>query len=157
MTPNIDDRLASVIRALTDVILPSLPAEASLAAEQAHLSIGQLHIIRAQMDAAPAYETEELDDAKALAAALTDAITGGPATLAALSGITLALESADGHRAAREAIHGAIAALVRAVSLDGENGMREKLSEIIIVQQRTRIAKDRQWFAPFGFDIGVNS
>ena len=37
MTPNVDERLASVIRALTEVVLPHLPPEASLAQEQVHL------------------------------------------------------------------------------------------------------------------------
>ena len=37
MTPNVDERIASVIRSLSEVILPHLPPEASLAQEQAHL------------------------------------------------------------------------------------------------------------------------
>ncbi|HMO68292.1 MAG TPA: hypothetical protein PKE25_06450, partial [Novosphingobium sp.] len=68
MIPSIDDRLASVVRALTEGILPHLPADASLAQEQVQLCIGHLQILRAQIDAAPAFEREELADAAALAA-----------------------------------------------------------------------------------------
>jgi hypothetical protein len=153
MTPSIDERLASVIRALTDVILPSLTPEAALAAEQAHLSIGQLQIIRAQIDAAPAFEAEELEDARSLAAALAGSISGGPATAAALAGIGSALAGTGSVREARTAINGSVAVLVRAVATDGDKGMRERLSETIVALQQPRIAKDRQWFAPFGFDV----
>ena len=49
------------MRALSEVILPHLPAEASLAQEQVHLCIGHLQIIRGQIDEAPAFERGELD------------------------------------------------------------------------------------------------
>ena len=76
MTPSVDERLASIIRALTEVVLPHLPEDASLAQEQVHLSVGHLQILRAQFDATPAFEREELDDNKALAAALVATIKG---------------------------------------------------------------------------------
>jgi hypothetical protein len=152
MTPDIDERLSSVIRALTDVILPSLPPEAGLAAEQAHLSIGHLQIIRAQMDAAPGYEAEELADARTLGASLTRGISGGPATTKALAGIADALKGDGNVRDARRAIHASIAALIRAVSEDGDAGARQSVSATILTDQKARVMKDRKWFAPFGFD-----
>jgi hypothetical protein len=152
MTPDIDERLASVIRALTDVILPSLPPEAGLAAEQAHLSIGQLQIIRAQMDAAPGYETEELADARTLGTSLTTGISGGPATTTSLAGIGRALKGGGNARDARRAIHASVAELIRAVSQDGDAGARQKVSATILADQKARVLKDRQWFAHFGFD-----
>src|SRR3546814_13166270 len=59
MTPSVDERFASVIRALTEVVLPHLPADASLAQEQVHLSVGHLQILRAPFDETPAFEREE--------------------------------------------------------------------------------------------------
>src|SRR3546814_6190903 len=38
MTPSVDERFASVIRALTEVVLPHLPADASLARWEEHTS-----------------------------------------------------------------------------------------------------------------------
>jgi hypothetical protein len=152
MTPDIDERLASVVRALTDVILPSLPPEAALAAEQAHLSIGHLQIIRAQLDAAPGYEAEELADARALGASLTTGVSGGPATTKAIAGIGDALKGDGNARDARRAIHASIASLIRAVSQDGDAGARQAVSATILADQKARVLKDRQWFAPFGFD-----
>ena len=137
MIPSIDDRLASVIRAMTDLILPSLPPEAGLAIEQAQLSIGQLQIIRAQIDAAPAYEQEELDDARGLGAALLDGGAGGHATEAALAGLRAALVTDMGPdptavRAARVAIHAAIDALIKAMGVDGEAAYRSAAGQRIL-------------------------
>ena len=59
MNPSVQDRLGSVLRALSGVILPALPKDAGLAQEQAMLAMGHIQIILAQMDAAPAFEEEE--------------------------------------------------------------------------------------------------
>lgn len=153
MIPNIDDRLASIIRALTEVVLPHLPPEASLAQEQVHLSIGHLQILRAQIDAAPAFERGELDDIAALAAALAG-LTGGPATQAALAELTAATQAADGSdvRGQYKSLSKAIEALVRAVASDGDAAGKATLSKITLEHEAVRAQKDREWFAPFGFD-----
>src|SRR3546814_18301384 len=96
MTPSVDERFASVIRALTEVVLPHLPADASLAQEQVHLSVGHLQILRAQFDETPAFEREEIGDAILLAGELTDAIEGGQATREAIAAIAAVGATADG-------------------------------------------------------------
>lgn len=157
MIPTIDDRLASVVRALTEVILPHLPAEASLAQEQAQLCIGHLQILRAQIDHAPAYEREELADAIAVARALADGISGYEAPLAALAETIDVAETTDtlSHTAVREncqAVNRAIETLVAAVAASGNTGDQDRLSAIVIEHECTRAQKDRAWSAPFGFD-----
>ena len=67
MTPSTDERIASVIRSLTEVILPHLPADASLAQEQCQLAIGHLQILRLQIDGIQDFEAEELADTRVLA------------------------------------------------------------------------------------------
>lgn len=154
MIPNVDDRLASVIRALTEVILPHLPPEASLAQEQAHLAIGHLQILRAQIDAVPAFERGELDDAVALAAELGSGVSGGEATRAALAGLAAAAQAADGSdvRGHYHAACQAVEALIRAVANDGDAAGQAALSRIVLKHEAVRAQKDREWFAPFGFD-----
>ncbi|MDP3675350.1 MAG: hypothetical protein Q8R44_09675 [Novosphingobium sp.] len=152
MIPNVDDRLASVIRALTEVVLPHLPPEASLAQEQVQLSVGHLQILRAQLDALPGYEQEELADARALGQALASC-SGGPETQAAQTALTAAVAAqGEQHRALLKAINEAIEALVRAVGADGDAASRGQLSATILKHEHARSQKDRQWFAPFGFD-----
>lgn len=154
MIPTIDDRLASVIRALTEVILPHLPPEASLAQEQVHLSIGHLQILRAQIDASPAFEREELDDLVALARALGSAVSGGAATAAAQAALSDSVAGADGSdvRGQYRRVSKAVEALVRAVSDDADGGAKAALHRIVLEHESARTAKDRVWFAPFGFD-----
>jgi thioredoxin-like negative regulator of GroEL len=154
MNPSTDERIASIIRALSEVILPHLPPEASLAQEQTHLAIGQLQILKMQLDAIPAYEREELEDAKAIGAALANVLVGGNATDAALTELRTALTRADGAdvRGQTNAINLAIDLLVRAVSSDGGDDAKAKLSEIILKYENVRAQKDRLWFMPFGFD-----
>lgn len=152
MTPSIDDRLASVIRALSDLILPSLPPQAGLAIEQTQLSIGQLQIILAQLGTMTAFEQEEADDACALGAAMLDGASGGEATEAALAGLRTALEPDGSARETRVRVHVAIDTLVKAMAADGEPGWRSKATDTLITMQGERAMKDRRWFAPMGFD-----
>lgn len=156
MIPDIDERLASIARSLEKVILPHLPPEASLAQEQVQLAIGHMQILRAQIDQAPDYEREELADYSALARALAGAISGGSKTKAALVAIDTALAStgtsASDIREQRRAINEAVESLVRAVSADGGDGARATLGTLILDHEKTRVQKDREWCAPFGFD-----
>ncbi len=155
MIPSVDDRLASVVRALTDVVMPSLPPEASLAQEQMQLVIGHIQILRAQLDGTPAFEAEEADDARALGKALLMAGEGGSETKAALAALTTAIGAEGSAREARVAIHSAIDDLVRKTAIDGSAAFRAALGKIIVTMQSVRTAKDRQWFMPMGFDSGI--
>jgi hypothetical protein len=159
MTPTVDERLASVVRALTEVILPHLPPEASLAQEQTQLAIGHLQILRAQLDFLPAYEREELEDAKAVGSALCAAINGGPVTDAARSVLAACISGADGAdvRHQTTALNKAVDALVKAVSEDGADDTKATLSRVILEHEKVRVLKDRKWFQPFGFDTSVEA
>ncbi len=154
MNPSVDERLASIVRSLTEVILPHLPPEASLAQEQAHLAIGHIQILRSQLDAAPAFEREELADAIAIGTALTDAVSGGPVTAGAAKALADAMANADDSepRAPCKAINDAIEKLVMAAAADGDPAGVAALNRIILDCEHARAQKDRKWFAPFGFD-----
>lgn len=71
MLPNIDLRIANMIKALEQVILPALPREQRLARDQAMLVIGQLRMIGQQWKSALRYEALSLDELIALARILT--------------------------------------------------------------------------------------
>jgi hypothetical protein len=152
MTPTIDERLASVVRSLSEVVLPHLPPEASLAQEQVHLAVGHLQILRAQLDAAPAFEREELDDAKGIGLALAEAVPGTEG-----SALRATIDSADGSnvRGQYQAINDSVAVLVSAVYAKGEEAERAAVSRIILEHEHPRVQKDRRWLLPFGFDSGI--
>jgi hypothetical protein len=152
MTPSIDDRLASVIRALSDLILPALPVEAGLAIEQAQLSIGQLQIIHAQLGAATAFEQQEADDAHALGTAMLIGGAGGSDTTAALAALRTALDADGSARDVRTRLNSAIDTLVEAMATDGDLAWRDKATAALLTMEGERAMKDRRWFAPMGFD-----
>jgi hypothetical protein len=155
MIPSVNDRLASVVRALTDVIMPSLPPEAGLAQEQIQLAIGHLQILQAQLDGTPAFEAEEAEDARALGHLLGNAGAGGAETQGALSALKLSLEPNTDVRAARVAIHNAIDGVIRTAAVDGSAEFRAAIGKIIIAHQTPRTMKDRKWFELMGFDAGM--
>jgi hypothetical protein len=157
MIPSVDDRIASVVRALTDVIAPSLPPEAGLAQEQLQLAVGQLMILRAQLDASPAYEAEEAQDARMLGKLLYAAGGGGTETTAALSSLKSAVEAKQGVREDRITIHTEIDKVVKACAADGSADFRAKIGTIIVTHQTSRTMKDRKWFAPMGFDRNLET
>jgi hypothetical protein len=155
MIPSVNDRLASVVRALTDVIMPSLPPEAGLAQEQIQLAIGHLQILQAQLDGTPAFEAEEASDAKALGEALIAVGEGGSQTAAAIAALKSAVGTNASARDSRVAIHTAIDVLVKAASVDGSSGFQSQIGKIIIEHQTPRTMKDRKWFELMGFDAGI--
>jgi len=148
MTPTVDERLASLIRSLGQVVLPHLPADASLAQEQVHLALGHLQILRAQIDAAPAFEAEEAADAARHGAALAD--LGGPGA-AALAAAVEAAQDGDA-RARVRAINAAIDRFIRDSWASGDLALRPRVSGAVVAYEHERVQKDRRWCAPFGFD-----
>jgi hypothetical protein len=157
MTPNVDERIASVIRSLTEVVLPHLPPEASLAQEQVHLSVGHLQVIRAQLDEYVAFERGELDDALVIGRELAGAVSGGAQTSTAVTALRSAVEAGTGGtpaevRGQTHAINDAIDGLIIALSADGADGARDTARSIILNREAVRADKDRRLFLPFGFD-----
>lgn len=152
MTPTTDERLASIVRALTEVVLPHLPAEASLAREQVQLAVGHLQILRSQLDAIPDFEREELADAIAVGRALADAAAeaAGPAAAA----LRTMIAAADGRdvRGQRRGIHAGVDRVIRDVWASGGAAAKASLTDIILSHERDRAQKDRRWFLPYGFD-----
>ena len=149
MIPDTDERLASVIRALTDVVMPALPPEAGLAQEQLQLCLGQIQILRAQLDLIPAFEAEELADALALARSLMAQHDDAELRKAIVEAESAT--SPTGIRDARKAVHAAIATLI-AQSAGRSPADRWQLHEVVLRAETLRATKDRHWFAPFGFD-----
>jgi hypothetical protein len=155
MNPSVRDRLNSVVRALSGVVLPALPKDAGLAQEQVMLAMGHIQIILAQMDAEPAFLAEEAQDFTAMAAAVAAALTGGPATLAAHDRLEAALAAAPGQpaAAATAALQSAIDGALLALAADGDAGARAAVNAAVLSHGAARADKDRRWFAAMGFDI----
>jgi hypothetical protein len=159
MNPSVKDRLGSIVRALSGVVLPALPADASLAQEQTMLAIGHIQIILAQMDATPAFLEEEAADLRAMGRAIAAAASGGAATSAARAALAtvLADTSPTPPEARTAALQDAIDAIQVAMARDGDAASRASIVAIITEQGAARADKDRRWFAAMGFDIDYSN
>ncbi|MEE4206219.1 MAG: hypothetical protein V2I39_08000 [Erythrobacter sp.] len=157
MNPSVDDRLNSVLRALETVVLPALPASASLAQEQVMLAMGHIQIIQAQRDTTPAFEMGELEDLRRMAEAIL-ALEDAPDNCAdQRAGLKAAIEGpTDDPRASAERLRVAIDDLLVAARQAGEDAYRDALSRTILPLARERAGKDREWFAVMGFDIDLS-
>lgn len=158
MTPNIQHRVDSVIRALSDIILPALPETANLANEQARLAIGHLMILKAQIPLAHAFEEEEARDARALGEAVLKVAHGGDATqsaAAALRGGLARERDAGGAAAEAQSINAAVVDVLNALAQDGAEASIKQATAITIEHEASRAMKDRKWFAAMGFDVEV--
>ena len=152
MNPSVDDRLSSVLRALETVVLPALPPKATLAQEQVMLAIGQLQIIQAQRDAAPAFEQRELEDITAMAHAVLAVPDAPPGCTAALDRTAQAVANDRGLvRERTDAIRDAIDALLIAAH-EADGTYHASLAAVILPLGRTRARQDRAWFGAMGFD-----
>ena len=158
MNPSVDDRLSSVLRALETVVLPALPAGASLAQEQVMLAIGQIQIVQVQRHLTPAYEQGELDDINAMASALLAAPGAPDAVSQAREKLAAALQIDTGQPGERaEAIRMAIDGLLVAAGAAQASKYHRALSAIILPLGRARAGKDREWFALMEFDIELGA
>jgi hypothetical protein len=154
MFPAFDERIDSIVRALSVVVLPSLPPEAGLAREQLQLCVKQLEIIRSQLDEMLSYEAEELVDAVSLMEEL--AAVASPVRNVLVDVLRHARNAAspDAIRKARRALHAAIGDLLISPPGGLPRGAEQKMSQIVLRAEKQRTLKDRRWFRAFGFDIG---
>ncbi len=146
MNPSVQDRLDSCVRALEHVVLPALPPGAALAQEQTMLVMGHIQIIRAQLDALPAFEREDAEDFAAMASAICN-VAGQEA-----DGLREALAEPPGEipreRTAR--LQTAIDELLKTYAQ--ADGTPQRIADIICEHGGRRAKKDRAWFAAMGFD-----
>lgn len=156
MTPSIEIRLASMIRSMSDVIIPSIDPGNSLAREQASLMIGQLNLLGLHWRKVFPYAEVCLADLRKCAQGLT--ADGGEATQAAAAGLTAALDAdaPDPERKYQDCAR-ALEAVVRASAEDGTPAFQAQVERAVLAFGRRQATRDRAWFAMSGFDIDSDS
>ena len=127
MLPNIDLRLANCIKALEEVVIPSLSDGERMAREQALLVIGHLRMIGGQWKHALRFETASLDAMSALARTISASDPGFSGELAdALGGI----ETID--RRDIDTVEAAICPCGKSLSVD-------------VQEEQARCVRDLEW------------
>lgn len=151
MTPSIDIRIATIVRAMEDVVAPAIDPGNSLAREQAALVVGQVRLIAAQWSRSEDYARVCLADLAGVMADLAPA--GGPLTRAAQGGVATALAAEGRAEAHYKQLMVAADALVRAADADGEPAFRADLRTRLLDFSARQSMRDRSWFAGSGFDL----
>ena len=156
MMPSIPLRLATMARALEEVILPAIAPGNDLAREQAQLLIAHLGLIGVHWQRAHLYDALVLDAVETLARELLAAADGGPQTMrasVALAECVQADTASNSDAARRRAdLAAAIDTLVSACASDGSAAFGETLFKAIVAHGSVQARRDRVWFAGSGMD-----
>ena len=145
MNPSSQLRLSTMMRAMTDIILPAIPASESMAQEQSQLLIGHIAALMAQ----DGRERELVDyNARHLMACATR-------LLALAESESLSDEKLIDLRAAVTANDTAKVAftLERLMAqCDVSDGFKRESSVLLMQYARQHSVAGRSWFSPMGFD-----
>ena len=152
MLPNIDLRLANCIKALEEVVIPSLSDGERMAREQALLVIGHLRMIGGQWKHALRFETASLDAMSALARTISASDPGFSGELAdALGGIeTIDRRDIDTVEAAICRVGAAIDKAI--LGDDGTLPLSPAAVAAILDYGEKQAFRERTWFRLCGLD-----
>lgn len=154
MNPDIDLRLAPLTKALTEVVLPALPAGEKLARDQVMLVIGHLSMITQQWKRALGFELESYGALCALAQDLIPLLDNSELVAA----IGTALDTATGiDRASYDQVQNAsraLGALVdRAINDDYRTRpLDPRVRDAVLDYADRQTRRERIWFAGNGLD-----
>ena len=146
MNPSVELRLRTMMRAMTEVILPAIDPTNSLAQEQARLLLGHLHALALHAAHEGTIDALEETADRALARALLAAAAGGPHTRAAQLALDTALPGE------RRALLQAIEGLLLASGIDGSPEFQRASQQSVLAQARAAATLGRTWFKTMGFD-----
>ena len=156
-------QLQSVIKSMTDVVLPAIDPHNRMAQEQAQLILGMLHLLAQRLPLQFQYDVDELQRYVGLSSQLLGSAHGGPATTQQLAQLEGA--AAEGARvlagaqlapatleASVLALRNDISALIRAVWEDGAPECRPSTHAAVMDAAKAQILRERAWFQPQGWD-----
>ncbi|EQB10754.1 MULTISPECIES: hypothetical protein [Sphingobium] len=147
MLPNIDLRIANMIKALEQVILPALPREQRQARDQAMLVAGHLRMMGDQWKSALLYEQVSLDDLAGLAREL---LSDAPASVASrLENALAAAQACD--RVSITALEQANIDLGNAVDAfilggDDHAPLSQAVTDAVLAYGLRHARRERTWF-----------
>lgn len=144
MIPSTELRLKTMMRALTESILPALDPKDSLAQEQAGLLMGHINALLQQAGQEPVVDAEEQSALAELAHFLLSVAEGGAQTTAAIKALQGALNAGD-----VAAISLATERLI--ASPDGTEAFKSAAWEPVLKYSKDAAARGQAWFKPMGF------
>lgn len=161
MRPQI--QIKSVIKALTDVVLPAVDPDNKLAQEQARLAIGLLTLLSQQLPVQYAFDCDELQRLLACSDQLRRTVKGGAETTAALAELSRVTDagtqalagtgtSPDALLHAVRALRAATGALITQAHRDGDPACRPALRKQVLEMSKEQLLRDRSMLLMQGWE-----
>lgn len=153
MLPNIDVRIANLIKAMEQVVLPALPKSERLARDQAMLVVGHLRMITGQWKHAVRFEQVTLDALIGLADKLAG-IVAAPFTTQLADAAKAARAADRGSVDGLEAAYNALGAVIDNVILGGPDhvALPQAAVDALFEYGSRQAHVERTWFKAIGFD-----
>ena len=149
-----DIQLQSVIRALTEVVLPAVDSGNALAVEQTQVVIGMLQLMAARLPLQFRYDCDELTRLLALCRALQAHDNG-----ALRNAIHAGAEVLDRAQAGPDEVLQAIrelralsGAVITAIYSDGDDAAREQVAREVLAHAEQQLLRERAWALPQGWE-----
>lgn len=161
-------QIHSLIKAMTDVVLPAVDPQNKLAQEQARLIIGMLGLMAKQLPLQFHFDCDELARLVEFSRQLQCTASGGAETRASLlavaasgahAGALLERAKADPQeiehavRALRTTTGAAIAAVYR----DGDAACQSRVQAAVLAMSKEQLLRDRSWLLPQGWEPAPES
>ena len=151
MNPSVELRLRTMIRAVTENILPAIDPMDSLAQEQGRLLLGHLHALLQQHGHEESLRTRQRRLLDALARDLLEAGNGGPTTSAVREALAAALTAND------DTLSRAVERFVLATGEDGSPELHERVAVLVLAHAAEDVRAGDVWFRAMGFTTGIDA
>ncbi len=156
-------QIQSMIKALTDVVLPAVDPANKLAQEQARLVVGTLNLMAQQLPLRFRFDCDELSRLLQLADVLRKAAQGGAGTAACVERMgraaTAASRALEQAQAGPDAIGQAIRDLravtsqvVRSAYVECEGAALKRVEGAVLASSKEQLLRDRSWVLAQGWE-----
>jgi len=159
MQPGYDLRIYTMIKALTDTVLPAVDSGNRAAVEQLHLVIGSLKLLRDQIDYAHWFEVADARSIVRLIGQLA-AEVDLPAVRTAQGRAVDLLAIAERHdvplttiRDANAELRSAIRTIIEDAQASSDASDRRRVQSLVLAHSEAQISRERAFIAATGFDV----
>jgi hypothetical protein len=156
-------QIKSMVKAMTDVVLPAIDPANKLAQEQARLVVGMLSLMAQQLPLQFRFDCDELARLLRLAAALEQASSRAPevqvcvlemnqAAMVAAATLELAQVGPEQVKEAVRTLRGTTSLVVRAVCNATDGRAMQQVQDAVLAASKEQFLRDRSWVLMQGWE-----
>jgi hypothetical protein len=158
MVPSHALRLQTILRSLTETVIPAIDPEHKVALDQAHIIAGNLRILLDQIGRTGDYQRVELDEYRRLGAALLDRLEDdrGAEDMRVLFRQSIP----EGERPLDDLLlrtKHAVDSLVRRGLSSEDEAVRRDCTAHVLDQAGRQLTRERVWFRAAGFELDADA